>query len=82
MSTVTIETIRILEGTQQIVEVDVGEELGDQAIEVKIKIPSIVAPEEEHRLNLGIWYRYQQGEQEKSGSFQKSLGKVTLINPG
>ncbi len=78
----TIETIRILEGTQQLVEVTVDKELSDTPTPVVVKIPSIQQPEEEHSLNIGVWYKYKQGDQEKTGNFQKSLGKTTLINPG
>ncbi len=82
VSKFTIETIRILEGTQQLVEVAVGKELNDKPTPVIVKIPSIQQPEEEHSLNIGVWYKYTQGDQEKTGSFQKQLGKMTLINPG
>ncbi len=78
----TIETIRILEGAQQFVEVAVDQELGDTPTPVVVKIPSIQQPEEEHSLNIGVWYKYMQDDKEKTGNFQKPLGKITLINPG
>jgi hypothetical protein len=82
VSDVIIETIRILEGSQQIIEVEVGKTLSDKPTEVKIKIPSIIEPEEEHAFTIGVWYKYTVEGQEKAGNFQKQLGKITLINPG
>ena len=77
-----IETIRILEGSQQLVELSVDKELSDTPTPVIIKIPSTQQPEEEHSLSIGVWYKYTQEGQEKTGNFQKQLGKITLINPG
>jgi len=78
----TIETIRILEGQQQITEIQVDQELSDQPTTIEITIPSTVEPEEEHTLNLAVWYKYSLEGTEKTGNFQKPLGKITLINPG
>jgi len=82
VSTFIIETIRLLEGTEQLSETSVNQELGPETKTVEITIPSIADPEEEHTVNLAIWYKYTQGGQEKTGKFEKSLGKITLINPG
>ncbi len=81
-SDMTIETVRMLEGQQQIAEVQPNQKLSATPTTVEITIPSIVDPEEEHTLTLGIWYKYVAGGEEKRGSFQKPLGKITLINPG
>ena len=81
-SAMTIETIRLLEGTEQLAETTVNQEIGAETRTVEISIPSIAEPEEEHTVNLAIWYKYTQGGQEKTGKFEKSLGKITLINPG
>jgi len=78
----TLETVRLLEGQQQLAEMQVDKELGDKPTLVSITIPSIVAPEEEHQPTLAVWYRYTQNGQEKTGKFEKQLGKITLINPG
>lgn len=85
VSDVIIETVRILEGQQQIAETQVNEQLGSETKEVKVKIPNITDPEEDHQLTIGIWYKYTQEvsgtQQEKTGKFEKSIGKVTLIAP-
>ncbi|MEM3154373.1 MAG: hypothetical protein QW165_02270 [Candidatus Woesearchaeota archaeon] len=82
VSNVKIDTIRLLEGQEQITEVNVGKELSDKTTTVEATIPSIAEPEEEHNILLGVWYSYTQNNQEKQGSYQKPLGKITLINPG
>lgn len=82
VSGVKIDTVRILEGQEQLAEIAVGKELSEKITEVKVKIPSLIEPEEEHNLLLGVWYTYTQNGEEKQGSYQKPLGKITLINPG
>ncbi len=82
VSGLKIDTVRILEGQEQIAEVPVDKELSDKITTVTVQIPSIVEPEEEHNLLLAVWYTYTQSGQEKQGSYQKPLGKITLINPG
>jgi len=82
VSGMTIETIRLLDGNEQLAETAVNQELGTDAKTVEVSIPSIAEPEEEHNVNLDIWYKYTQGGQEKTGKFEKQLGKITLINPG
>jgi hypothetical protein len=79
---VKIDTIRILEGQEQMAEVQVDKELSEKITTVTVQIPSIVEPEEEHNPVLAVWYTYTQSGQEKQGSYQKPLGKITLINPG
>jgi len=83
VSGMKIQTVRLLEGQQQLAEQEVGKELSeDKPTTVTVTIPSITEPEEEHTINLGVWYSYTQSGQEKQGNFQKALGKITLINPG
>ena len=81
VSEVAIDTIRLLEGAQQISEMSVDEVLSDKPVTVSVVIPSIVEPEEEHLLTLAVWYRFTQDGQEKTGKFEKPLGKIILIRP-
>jgi len=80
VSEVLIESVKILEGSKQLADVSVDKKLGSSVESVSIKIPSIGTPEEEHSLTIGVWYRYVQDGKEKSGKFEKSLGKITLLN--
>ncbi len=82
VTTVTIETIRLLESGQQIAEQEVNQEIKEEPTAVTITLPSISEPEEDHTLTLAVWYKYVQDGKDKTGKFEKSLGKVTLIKPG
>jgi len=82
VSGVTVETIRLLEGTQQIAEQQVNQEVTAEGTTVKIKIPSIAKPEEEHTINLGVWYKYAHEGEEKRSHYNYNIGKITLIKPG
>jgi len=81
VSDVVIETVRILEGQQQLAEVRADQSLSETATTIVLKMPALAQPEEEHAVNLGIWYKFDQGGQEKRGNYQKQLGKVTFISP-
>ncbi|MBW2970269.1 hypothetical protein KY319_04055 [Candidatus Woesearchaeota archaeon] len=81
VSEVMIETVRLLEGTQQLAEVSVSQTLGDQPSKVSVSIPGIVEPEEEHIVSLAVWYRFVQDGKDKTGKFEKPLGKITFIRP-
>ncbi len=81
VSKVTIETVRLLEGAQQIAELSVDQELGSQPVKISVPVPGIVGPEEEHQITLAVWYKIVQDGKDKPGKFEKALGKITLINP-
>jgi hypothetical protein len=81
ISDVVIETVRILEGQQQLAEKQVDESLSDTATMVGVELPEIAGAEEEHNLILKVWYKYIQNGEEKKGNYQKPLGRITLINP-
>ncbi len=82
VSGMTIEAVRLLDGTQQIAEQQVNQEVTTEGIAVKAKIAEISQPEEEHTLNLGVWYKFNQEGTEKRGNYKYTLGKITLISPG
>ncbi|HLF54129.1 MAG TPA: hypothetical protein VI612_00220 [Candidatus Nanoarchaeia archaeon] len=77
-----IETVRLLDGTQQIAEQQVNQEVTKEGTTVKVKITEISQPEEEHTLSLGVWYKYNQDGTEKRGNYKYTIGKITLISPG
>lgn len=79
ISTVTIETIRVLEGQQQLAEEHASQALSTQPSTIDVTLPSIIQPEEEHTLTLAVWYKYVQNGEEKRGQYSKSLGKLILI---
>lgn len=78
---VIIETVRLLEGQQQLAEVTPNQQLSEQQTSVQVSIPTTAEPEEDHNLVLGIWYKYDQSGTTRQGNFQKPLGKITLVNP-
>ena len=78
---IIIETVRLLEGQQQLAEINPNQQLSEQPATIQVSIPSIAEPEEEHSIVLGIWYKYDQSGTTKQGNFQKPLGKITLVNP-
>lgn len=82
-SDVKIETIRLLDGTQQIADLPVNKDLpavGSTLIE-QIRIPPQSSPETDRNLMITIWYQHTTGGVMQKGSFQKSLGKTTLLSP-
>ncbi|MBI4146720.1 hypothetical protein HY489_05280 [Candidatus Woesearchaeota archaeon] len=81
VSRVVVETVRVLDGQQQLADASPNQELSSSASTVSVSIPGIVEYEEDHNLIVGVWYMYVQNDQEKRGNFQKPLGKVTLIRP-
>jgi len=78
---VAIETVRLLEGQQQIAEASAEKTLGESATTIRVEIPSLASPEEERTVSLGVWYRFTQDGKEKRGNYNKPLGKITFINP-
>ena len=81
VSKVTIETVRLLEGSQIISELRVNQELGASPISLSIIIPPLSVVEKEVSLTVGVWYSYVQNEKAQSGTFQKPLGKILLVSP-
>jgi len=80
VSAVTIETIRILDGQQQLAEVPVNKILGQNPTTIDVTLPAPTQSEEDHSLTLAVWYSYVQNEQTKKANFQKPLGRITLLN--
>lgn len=81
VSEVVIETVRLLEGQQQIAEQAVNQKLGETATTVSISVPETTKPEEDRTVTVGVWYKYVQDGNEKRGNYQKPLGKITFISP-
>lgn len=82
VSETVIETVRLLEGQQQLAETQVDQKLSETPTTVTINLPDIPTPEEEHQITIGIWYKYVQDGNERRGNYQKPLGRITLISPG
>lgn len=82
-SGIKIETIRLLEATQQIAEYNVNKDLptANSNIQQELTIPAQAQPEIDRNLILGVWYQYTQSGVTQKGNYQKSLGKVTLLTP-
>ncbi len=77
---VVIETVRVLQGQQQLAEANVNLELDTTSAKTaSIQLPAPTDAEEETNPSINVWYMYVQNEQEKRGTFQKALGKITLI---
>ncbi|MBI4141830.1 hypothetical protein HY484_02825 [Candidatus Woesearchaeota archaeon] len=82
-SNVKIETIRLLDGTQQIADLPVNKDLPaiGSTITEQLRIPPQANPETGRNLVIAVWYQHTTGGVMQKGSFQKSLGKITLLSP-
>lgn len=80
---VKIETIRILEGAQQIAELQINEDLPQTGSKItkEITIPQQPAPEAEKNIKITVWYQYTQNGAIQKGTFEKQLDKTVLISP-
>ena len=84
ISQIKIIDVRLFEGTAEIAHTFANvalSNIGDSA-SVSIRIPEIAGVEDSKTLNLAVWYEYTRGDQTTKNNFRKSLGKITLINPG
>ncbi len=83
VSSVKIETIRLLEGTQQIAELDVNKELSSTTSTIKeeLTIPQQSVPETDKSITIAIWYQYTQNNLVQKGKLEKSLEKITILSP-
>lgn len=79
VSRVVIETIRILEGQQQLAEANPAQEITTTASTISISLPAPANAEDELNPTVGVWYMYVQNDQERRGNFQKPLGKIAII---
>ena len=80
---VKIETIRILEGTQQIAELQVNEDLAQTGSQIKkeIALPQQPTIEAEKNMKLAVWYQYTQSGIVQKGTFETQLDKVIILSP-
>lgn len=82
VSKVTIQNIRLLEGSQVVAESLVNKEVGPAPMTIAITVPALTVPEEEKVITAAVWYSYVKDEKTVEGMFQKPLGKVALVSPG
>jgi len=80
---VKIETIRLLDGSQQIAELPVNKDLPQisSTINEQLHIPPQAQPETDRNLIVAVWYQYTNNGVTQKGNFQKTIGKVTLLSP-
>jgi len=74
----TIETIRLLDGSQIIAEKDVNQQLSS-SMSIDVEVPSQTQYETERNVNLGVWYSYKRGESLTRANYNKNLGRITFI---
>ncbi|MBI4016614.1 MAG: hypothetical protein HY363_02880 [Candidatus Aenigmarchaeota archaeon] len=79
---VRIETIRLLEGAQEVAFVSEKRALSTvgSTQSIDFTVPLQAASEVERNVVLAVYYSYDQNGQKK-GQFQKPLGKIILISP-
>lgn len=77
---VVIETVRILQGQQQLAEANPNLELSSTPSSVSLQLPAPTEAEEELAPSVNVWYMYVKNDKEERGTFQKPLGKVTVIS--
>ncbi|MBD3361483.1 hypothetical protein GF358_01695 [Candidatus Woesearchaeota archaeon] len=84
VSQIRITDVRLFEGTSEIAHTfaNIGLSNVGDAASVSVKIPEISGVEESMTLNLAVWYEFNRGDQTVKNDFRKSLGKITVINPG
>lgn len=74
----TIETIRLLDGSQIIAEQDVNQHISD-TLSVEVSVPAQAQHETERNVNLGVWYRYTRADKQTRANYNKNLGRITFI---
>ncbi len=81
VSKITIETLRLLEGSQVIAELSINQELGLAPMNLSLKIPPLPVVEKEAALAVAVWYSYVQNDKTQRGMFQKPLGRLLIVSP-
>ena len=80
---VIIESARLLDGPQQIAELAINKQLptAGSTFTQDLTIPAQAQPEIDHQLTLTVWYQYTTSGVTQKGTFQKQIGKFTLLSP-
>lgn len=82
ISNFKIESVRLLDGAHLIAEDSVNQVISTSSPRlISITIPGLSLPEEEHSTVLKVWYSFNRDGKTYKGTFSKSLGKITFINP-
>jgi len=81
VSGVTITTIMLLEGSQQIAQQEVNKELSETASVISISVSPLAKPEVTRTVTLSVWYKYNQQGSEKTGKYTRTIEKITFIQP-
>jgi len=81
VSGVTITTVMLLEGSQQIAQLEVDKVLSETASVISLSVSPLTKPEETRSVTLSVWYKYNQQGTEKTGKYTRSLEKITFIQP-
>lgn len=83
VSGVKIETIRLLDGQQQIAELGVNKDLASVGSKITedITITPQATAETDRMLTIAVWYQYTQNGQVQKNKFEKQLEKTTILSP-
>lgn len=84
LSQIRLTDVRLFEGTSEIAHIFANialANIGDSA-SVSFKLPESSGVEASMNLNLAVWYEFDKGAQTTKNDFRKTLGKLTIINPG
>ncbi len=83
VSNVIIETIRVFERQEEVASAEPKALLprAGYKAKVEIEIPPQPLPEFERSLIVTVWYSYLDQKGKQTGSFTKSLEKLTLLTP-
>ena len=81
ISEIKIETIRLLQTNEELAKIEVNKKIPQNDLVVDFKMKKFIDYEEEIPVTLKVWYSYKQKTKEIKGSFTKSFGRITFINP-
>ncbi len=86
ISRMRIQSIRVLEGAQQLAQADPNVFIPPKGSseQVRITIPptALTAAEQQKTLTLNVVYTYRRGDTDEKGSWNKQLReRITLVNP-
>lgn len=76
-----IDTIRVLSGTEELGKIDSNKIVKSTDTKIAVGVKEISGFEKSKTVTLKIWYSYNKNGKTEKGTYSKTLGKISFINP-
>jgi hypothetical protein len=76
----TIETVRILSGTDELGKTE-QKKIIQKDTKIEVSLKELASLEESKTITLRAWYSYIRNGKTEKGTFTKSLGRITFLDP-